>query len=372
MNRNILNMKPSGIRRFTALAKATPGCKMLTIGEPDFDTPAPIREAAAKAMAAGLTHYAPNKGTDSLRAAIAAYETKRGMACTADNILVTVGATGALNTALTGILNPGEEVIIPIPAFPLYESITVAAGAVPVFLDLKKSDFQIDKTALEALISPKTRAIVLNSPNNPTGCVLSQKSLDIVAELAQKHDFYILCDNVYAALSAEAPPDLTLRPGLRERVVLCQSFSKPWAMTGWRVGYLTCPEYVMERLLLLSAATVASVPTFLQDACVDALSVSVTEMAATYEARRALTCRRLQEMGLSFPEPKGAFYVFPDITKFGMDSGEFCTRLIKEAKVATVPGSCFGAEGHIRISYCCSDENLKKGMDRLEQFLLKL
>ena len=183
MNQNILNMKPSGIRRFTALAKATPGCKMLTIGEPDFDTPEPIRLAAAKAMAEGMTHYAPNKGTDSLRKAIADYETKRGMACTMENILVTVGATGALNTALTGLLNPGEEVIIPIPAFPLYESIATAAGAKPVFLDLKSSSFQIDKGALEALISPKTRAIVLNSPNNPTGCVLSEESLGIGAEL---------------------------------------------------------------------------------------------------------------------------------------------------------------------------------------------
>ena len=236
MNRNILNMKPSGIRRFTALAKATPGCKMLTIGEPDFDTPEPIREAAAAAMADGRTHYAPNKGTDALRAAIAAYETTRGMECTMDNILVTVGATGALNTALTGILNPGEECIIPIPAFPLYESITLAAGAVPVFLDLKKSNFQIDNAALESCISGKTRAIVLNSPNNPTGCVLTEESLSIVAELAQEHDFYILCDNVYAALSSEPVPDLTLRPELRDRVILCQSFSKPWAMTGWQLG----------------------------------------------------------------------------------------------------------------------------------------
>ena len=225
MNRNILNMKPSGIRRFTALAKATPGCKMLTIGEPDFDTPEPIRAAAAAAMADGLTHYAPNKGTDSLRKAIADYETARGMECTPDNILVTVGATGALNTALTGLLNPGDECIIPIPAFPLYESITLAAGAVPVFLDLKKSNFQIDKAALEACISPKTRAIVLNSPNNPTGCVLTEESLFVVAELAQEHDFYILCDNVYAALSPEPVPDLTLRRELRERCILCQSFS---------------------------------------------------------------------------------------------------------------------------------------------------
>ena len=372
MNRNILNMKPSAIRRFTALAKATPGCKMLTIGEPDFDTPAPIREAAAAAMADGLTHYAPNKGTDSLRKAIAAYETGRGMACTMDNILVTVGATGALNTALTGLLNPGEEVIIPIPAFPLYESIAVAAGAVPVFLDLKKTNFQINKTALEAVITPKTRAIVLNSPNNPTGCVLSEKSLDIVGSLAQKHDFYILCDNVYAALSAEAVPDLTLRPGLRERVILCQSFSKPWAMTGWRLGWLAAPEALIDQFTLLQAAQIASVPTFLQKAAETALTVDVADMAGVYRKRREYVLARLDQMGLTYPRPEGAFYVFPDIARFGMDSETFCTRLISEGGLAAVPGSCFGAEGHIRLSYCYSDEELRESLDRLEKFIKTL
>ena len=372
MNSNILNMKPSGIRRFTALAKATPGCKMLTIGEPDFDTPAPIREAAAAAMAAGLTHYAPNKGTDSLRTAIAEYETGRGMACTADNILVTVGATGALNTALTGLLNPGEEVIIPIPAFPLYESIATAAGAKPVFLDLKKSNFQIEKEALEAVITPKTRAIVLNSPNNPTGCVLRDKSLAIVAALAQEHDFYILCDNVYAALSAERLPDLTLHPELRERVILCQSFSKPWAMTGWRLGWLAAPEKLIDKFTLLQAAQIASVPTFLQKAAETALQVEVADMASIYRRRREYMLARLDAMGLTYPRPEGAFYVFPDISRFGMDSETFCIRLIEEGGLAAVPGSCFGGEGHIRLSYCYSDEALRESLDRLEKFIRSL
>ena len=372
MNRNILNMKPSGIRRFTALAKATPGCRMLTIGEPDFDTPAPIREAAEKAMAAGLTHYAPNKGTDSLRQAIADYETKRGMACTSDNILVTVGATGALNTALTGLLNPGDEVIIPIPAFPLYESITVAAGAVPRFLDLKKSNFQIDKAALEACISPKTKAIVLNSPNNPTGCVLSLESLRIVGALAEEHDFYILCDNVYAALSSEVLPDLTLIPQLRGRVILCQSFSKPWAMTGWRMGWLAATAELIDKFTLLQAAQIASVPTFLQKAAETALQVDPGDMAAVYRKRREYVCARLDKMGLDYPRPEGAFYVFPDISRFGMDSETFCTRLIEEGGLAAVPGSCFGGEGHIRLSYCYSDEELRESLDRLETFICSL
>ena len=372
MNNNLDRMKPSGIRRFTALAKATPGCKMLTIGEPDFDTPAPIREAAAKAMQGGLTHYAPNKGTDSLRTAIAAYETKRGMACTSDNILITIGATGALNTALTGLLNPGDEVIIPIPAFPLYESISVAAGAEPVFLDLKKTNFQIEKAALESAISEKTKAIVLNSPNNPTGWVLNQKSLNIVAELAAEHDFFILCDNVYAALSPEVLPDLTLVPELRDRVILCQSFSKPWAMTGWRIGWLAAPTNLIDKFTLLQAAQIASVPTFLQKAAETALQVDPADMASVYRKRREYVCKRLDSMGLAYPKPEGAFYIFPEISKFGLDSETFCTRLIEEGGLAAVPGSCFGGEGHIRLSYCYSDKELKESLDRLEKFIQML
>ena len=371
-NPNLDRMRQSAIRRYTALAKATPDCRMLTIGEPDFDTPAPIVETANRALAQGLTHYAPNKGTDSLRSAIAAYETGRGMECTPDNILVTVGATGALYTALSGILSPGDQVIIPTPAFPLYESITLSAGAEPIFLDIRKTGFQIEKAALEDKITQKTKAIVLNSPNNPTGCVLSEESLSTVAELAREHDFWILSDNVYAALSPEPLPDLTLRPELRERTVLCQSFSKPWAMTGWRIGYLAAPAALIGKLTLLQAAQIASVPTFLQKAAETALTVSPAEMAETYRKRRDYVCKRLDAMGLRYPKPEGAFYVFPDISPFGLIGEEFCTRLITEGGLALVPGSCFGAEGHVRLSYCYSDENLKESLDRLERFLQKL
>ena len=372
MNANILNMKPSGIRRFTALARATPGCKMLTIGEPDFDTPEPIRAAAAQAMANGLTHYAPNKGTDSLRKAIAEYETARGMACTMDNILVTVGATGALNTALTGILNPGDEVIIPIPAFPLYESIVTAAGAVPVFLDLKKSNFQIDKEGLEGVITPKTRAIILNSPNNPTGCVLNWDSLLQVSYYAGTRDFYIICDNVYGALSEGPLPDLSLAIDRFPNVILCQSFSKPWAMTGWRLGWLAASAELIDKFTLLQAAQIASVPTFLQKAAETALQIDVSDMAAVYRKRREYMLARLDAMGLSYPRPEGAFYVFPDISRFGMDSETFCIRLIEEGGLAAVPGSCFGGEGHIRLSYCYSDQELRESLDRLEKFIRSL
>lgn len=369
LNDNLSTLQRSGIRRYTNLAKSVPDCVMLTLGEPDFDTPAPIKAAAAAALDQNRTHYAPNQGTPELLSAITDYETKRGLACKPEQVLVTAGATGALFTALLGILNPGDEVIIPTPAFPLYESIVTIAGAKCVFLDISKDDFQLTDEALKAAITEKTKAIVLNSPNNPSGAVLSEDSLAAVKRSVLGKPIFVICDNVYGALSSEKLPDLSLDGDLKDQLFLCQSFSKPYAMTGWRVGYLVGPEAVMAKLLLLHAAELASIPTFLQDACVAALAVSTEEMAKVYAKRREFVCRRLAEMGLSFPRPKGAFYVFPDISKCGLSDEEFCTRLIKEGGVATVPGSCFGCPGHIRISYCCADEALAKGLDWLEQFI---
>ena len=372
LNPNLSGLKRSAIRRFTNLANETPGCIKLTIGEPDFDTPQPIKDAAVAALAAGQTHYAPNQGIPALRQAIAEYETKRGMVCTPDRVLVTCGATGALYTALTGILHPGDEVIVPTPAFVLYESIITAAGAKMVALDISKTGFQIDWDGLLALITPKTRAIILNSPNNPSGSVLNRGSLAAVKAAAQAHDLWILCDNVYQLLTEGECPDLSLDEDLGDRILLCQSFSKPYAMTGWRAGYLIGPAWVMERLLLLHASMVASVPTFIQAACVAALEWDTSEMAAVYARRRKFVSRRLGEMGLKFPEPEGAFYAFADISPFGMDSETFCTRLIREGGVAAVPGSCFGTEGFIRLSCACSDGELEEGLNRLENFVNSL
>ena len=372
LNHRLDPLQRSGIRRYTNLAKEVPDCVMLTIGEPDFDTPASIKAAACQALTENQTHYAPNQGTAPLRQAIAAYETRRGMACDAEQVLVTVGATGALYTALTGILNPGEEVIIPTPAFSLYETIVTAAGGKAVALDIAATGFQIDPTALAAKITSNTKAIVLNSPNNPTGTVLSEESLAAVKALTAGRDIYIICDNVYNQLAYGPCPDLSLDSTLADRLLLCQSFSKPYAMTGWRVGYLIGPQMVMDRLLLLHAAQVAAVPTFVQAACVTALQTDVTPMRQEYQARRQLCMARLREMGLRFPEPEGAFYIFVDIRPYGMDSETFCTRLIREAGVAMVPGVCFGAEGFVRLSYCCSRERLELGLDRLEHFLNQL
>ena len=372
LNSNLTALKRSQIRTFTNLARQTPDCASLTIGEPDFDTPEAIKAAAVAALQQGQTHYAPNQGTQKLRAAIADYETHRGNPVTEDRVLVTIGACQALFTAFLGILNPGEEVIVPIPGFTLYESLIQIAGAKMVPLDISKTGFQIDRSALEAAITPRTKAILINSPNNPTGAVLNEASLAAVKDAVLGKPIFVICDNVYNQLSYGSCPDISLDKDLREQLILCQSFSKPYAMTGWRIGYLTAPDYVMERLLLLSAATITAVPTFLQEAAVEALRTDPAPMLEVYARRREYICGRLRQMGLSFPEPEGAFYVFPDISAFGISSEEFCTRMIREGKVAAVPGSCFGAEGYIRLSYCYSDAELQRGLDRMEKFVKSL
>lgn len=369
LNRNLTPLERSGIRVFTNLARQTPDCAMLTIGEPDFDTPEPIKAAAWESLRRDRTHYAPNQGTISLRTAIARKETARGNETSPENVLITVGATQALFTALLGVLNPGEEVVIPTPAFSLYQSITLAAGGVPVALDMTKTNFQITEEALSAVISPKTKAVIINSPCNPTGVILNRESLDAVKRAVLGKPIFLICDNVYNELTFAPCPDLTLDPMLKEQTILCQSFSKPYAMTGWRVGYLVCPGYVMDRLLLLSAAQIAAVPTFLQDAAEIALEQDTAPMREVYRRRRDYVVSRLRAMGLSFPEPEGAFYVFPEIGNDGVSSWDFCTALLKEAGVAVIPGSCFGTEGHFRLSYSYSMEELSLGLDRIERFL---
>ena len=372
LNQNLTSLKRSQIRVFSNLAKATPGCASLTIGEPDLDTPEDIKLAAMAAIQANQTHYAPNQGTAALRQAIADFETDRGNPTNPDQVLVTIGACQALFTALFGILNPGEEIVVPTPGFGLYETIATIAGAKTVPLDVTKTGFQITKEALETVITDRTKAIVINSPCNPTGVIFSEESLRNVKEAVLGRPIFVICDNVYHDLSYGYCPDISCDPELKDQMILCQSFSKPWAMTGWRVGYLTCPDYVMDRLLLLSAATITAVPTFLQEAAITALKTPVEPMRGIYAKRRAYVIKRLRDMDLTFPEPEGAFYVFVNIAKFGLDSAAFCTRMIQEGKLAAVPGGCFGADDYIRLSYCYSDEELKTGLDRLEAFIATL
>ena len=372
LNQNLTSLKRSQIRVYTNLARETPDCAMLTIGEPDFDTPEMIKAAAVAALRSGQTHYAPNQGTPALRKAVADHETARGNTTKPENVLITIGACHGLFTALLGILNPGEEVIVPTPGFGLYETIATIAGAKTVKLDISKTGFQIEEAALKAAITEKTKAIIINSPCNPTGAVFSQESLAGVKRAVLGKPIFVISDNVYNQLSYTDCPDLSLDEDLKDQLILCQSFSKPYAMTGWRVGYLTCPEYVMDRLLLLSAAEITAVPTFLQEAAVAALETDPSDMKEEYRRRRDYVCQRLDEMGLEYPKPEGAFYVFPKISKFGMGSEEFCTRMIKEGKVAAVPGGCFGSDDHIRLSYCYSMAELEKGLDRMAAFIKTL
>ena len=307
LNSNLASLKRSPIRLYTNLARQTPDCVLLTIGEPDFNTPEPIKAAAIAALQTNQTHYAPNQGTQALRRAVAEFETNRGNPTAEDQVLITIGASHALFTALLGILNPGEEVVIPTPGFNLYETIATVAGAKAVHLDLTQTGFQIDAEALNAAITPKTKAVILNSPCNPTGTVFSRESLAAVKQAVLGKPIFVVCDNVYQQLSYAECPDLSLDPELKDQLILCQSFSKPYAMTGWRIGYLTCPGYVMERLLLLSAAEIAATPTFVQEAAVTALQTDPAPMREIYRRRRDYVAARLRKMGLSFPEPEGAF-----------------------------------------------------------------
>ncbi len=373
MNRELLTLEPSGIRRFTALARATPGCAMLTIGEPDLNTPEPIKTACKQALDANKTHYPVNAGDLELRQAVCAFEAARNGYDYAENeVLITHGATEALFVAMRGVLNPGDEVIVPTPAFGLYETIARLAGAVVVPLDTARTGFQIDEAALQAAITPKTKLLVLNSPNNPTGVVYTQATLEGVRRAVEGRPIFVLCDDVYSQLVYAPCPLFARFRALREQLLVVQSFSKPYAMTGWRMGYLMGDARVIEKLLLYHAATVVSVASYAQDACIEALRQDVAPTVRLYRARRDRMLAALDAMGLPAARPEGAFYVFPSIARYGLSSEEFCTRAITEGRVAAVPGSCFGAEGYIRLSYCCSAEQIDTALARLAAFLKTL
>ena len=374
LNTALYTAKRSAIREFSRRAALMPDCVRLTLGEPDLPTPASVCAAVGKALAAGETHYIENNGSAALRQAIADLEReKNGMDYAADEIIVTVGATEALFTALFGVVNPGDEVIVPTPAFVLYEQIINLCRGVYVPLDTSADAFQIDPERLAALVTPKTKAIVLNSPNNPTGCILDRASLDAVYRVVRDRDIFVICDDVYRGLTygAEYHSFAEYRD-LREKLIVVQSFSKPYAMTGWRVGYLMADRPVKERLELVHQFTVVSTAAPFQRACIEALRYDPAPMREIYAQRRAYVLRRLRELGMDVRTPEGAFYVFPSVRKYGMDSTAFCERLLSEAHVAVTPGAAFGADGFIRISYCCATEELEKGLDRLAGFVRSL
>ena len=371
LNEALSGLKPSGIRRFAALARETEGCISLTLGEPGEDTPQEICAEVARSLADGETHYPPNAGTEALREAIASNMAESGLEYGADEVIVTSGATEALFSAMEALLNPGDEVIVPMPAFLLYQSLVTLNRASVVELDTAPHGYQIAPDALGEVVGERTKAIVLTSPNNPTGCVLSAESLDAVAELAAERDFYVICDDVYDQLVyVDGYEGFAQRhPELRDRTIVVNSFSKPYAMTGWRLGWLAAPAELVEQVAKVHQYAVSSAVSFTQRAAVRALASDVVPMRERYRARRDLVTQALAATGLPTPEPGGAFYAFPSIEEFGMSSEEFCTRAIREAGVAMVPGSLFGGEGHVRLSYACADAELEEALVRLGRFV---
>ena len=378
----------SAIRRYTALAAEREDCIVLTIGEPDLPTPAPICEAAVRALAGGSTHYTANQGSASLRAKLAAYEAKtRQLDYTPDEIIVTAGATEAIYCALTGVLDPGDEVIVFSPYFPMYrEQIELAGGVCVDVPTYASEDYAIDEARLRAAITPRTKAIVFNNPTNPTGMGYDSRTLELLARVAQEHDLLIAADEIYTTYLYEGNfrPIRTL-PGMAERTIVVNGFSKAYAMTGWRIGYSLSPALVAKAMTNYLSHSTGAPGTMCQCAAIEALSGPQDEaeqMRQVFEQRRDLIVRRINAMpGVSCLKPSGAFYVMMNLEQIlgkqidGQIIGsgdDFAKLLLEKSLVAVVPGSGFGAPNFVRLSYAISTENIETGMDRLEGFLKQL
>ena len=379
MNTALYGARRSAIREFSKLARQTPGCIALTLGEPDRETEDTVSEQIQISLAAKETHYIENNGTLALRTAIADFEAdKNGMDYSPDEVIVTAGATEALFTALFGILNPGDEVIVPTLAFVLYEEIIRLCRGVFVPLDTAEDGFQISFEKLQSLVTPRTKAIILNSPNNPTGAVMRREDLEAIAEVIIEHDLYVLSDEIYSELTYQGDHvSIASLPGMRERTLTINGFSKSYAMTGWRLGYICGPQEIVAQMTKIHQFAIMCAPTTSQYAAVEALrngDADVAKMRESYNQRRRFLMHAFEEMGLKCFEPFGAFYVFPCIKEFGLTSDEFAMRLLEEEHVAVVPGTAFGdcGEGFLRISYAYSIDDLKIALKRLERFIQRL
>ncbi|MDO4315316.1 MAG: aminotransferase class I/II-fold pyridoxal phosphate-dependent enzyme [Oscillospiraceae bacterium] len=374
LNSAVLGVEITGIRRFTYLVRDTPGACALTIGEPDQNTPEVVKDAAKAALDANDTHYPPGNGYAYMLEAISKYEEKaHGLKYDPEEIILTIGATEGLFIGLSTILNPGDEVIVPTPAFGLYESITRLLRGVPVSLPTEKNRYQIDPEALKAAITPRTKAIILTSPNNPTGCIYTKETLDAVHDILKDKPIFVFCDDVYRELVyTEGYHSFSEYQDMRDRIIVIQSFSKPYAMTGWRLGWCMADAPIRDRMQIFHQHCVVSAPSYVQPACVAALESDTGAIRELFRKRRDYVYKRLVDMGLEVQEPEGAFYMFINIQRYGMDSETFCTKMLKEGLVGLIPGIYFGTEGYMRLSYCYSDEDLKEGLDRIEKFIKTL
>ena len=377
----ITNIKPSGIRRFFDIVSEMEDAISLGVGEPDFDTPWHIRDEGIYSLEKGKTFYTSNAGIKELRQEICNYYgRKQGVVYNPlTEALVTVGGSEGIDLALRCMLNPGDEVIIPTPCYVSYEPCTVMADGVPVILPLKnENQFRLTPEELEGAITEKTKILILAFPNNPTGAIMEKEDLEAIAPIIEKHDLFVISDEIYSELSYKSKHvSICSIPGMRERTIIINGFSKAYAMTGWRLGYALGPEAIIKQMIKLHQFAIMCAPTTSQYAAVEALKNGdddVAMMRESYNERRRFVLDRLHKMGLPCFEPMGAFYVFPCISEFGMSSEEFATTLLKEEKVAIVPGTAFGdcGDGFLRISYAYSIRALKKALDRLEEFVDRL
>ena len=375
-----VGIKPSGIRKFFDLVTEMndPEVISLGVGEPDFDTPWHIREEGIYSLERGRTFYTSNSGLKDLRNEISAYLKRR---CQVEydpekEIMVTVGGSEAIDIGLRAVLNPGEEVIIPQPSYVSYEPCTILAGGTPVIINLQeKNEFRLTKEELLEAITPKTKVLILPFPNNPTGSVMRRVDLEAIAEVCIEKDILVMSDEIYSELTYGAEHvTIASLPGMRERTILINGFSKAYAMTGWRLGYACAPKIILEQMLKIHQFAIMCAPTTSQYAAVEALKngdKDVKQMKESYNQRRRFLVHTFRKMGLKCFEPFGAFYVFPSIKELGMTSDEFAMELLKREKVAVVPGTAFGScgEGFLRISYAYSLEELKHATDRLARFV---
>ncbi len=381
LSKKITGIEPSGIRKFFDLVSSMPDAISLGVGEPDFDTPWRIREEGIYSLERGRTFYTSNAGLKELKEEIGKYlQRKINVSFNPDNeIIVTVGGSEGIDIALRAMLDPGDEVLIPQPSYVSYLPCTILANGVPVTIPLRQeNEFRLTAEELEAAITPKSKILVLPFPNNPTGAIMTKEDLEPIAEVVKKHDLYVLSDEIYSELTYKTEHvSIASLPDMRDRTLVINGFSKGFAMTGWRLGYICAQKKIAEQMLKIHQFAIMCAPTNSQYAAVEGLKNcedEVQQMRTAYNQRRRYLLNEFKKMGLECFEPFGAFYVFPCIREFGMTSEEFAERFLAEEKVAVVPGAAFGdcGEGFIRVSYAYSLEDLKEAIGRLERFIEKL
>ena len=371
-------MRPSGIRKFFDLAADMPHCISLGVGEPDFKTPWSVRDAGIRSLELGRTKYTANSGLKELRGEICNYLQRRfDLHYKEDNILVTVGGSEAIDLTIRAVVQPGDEVIIPEPCFVCYEPITQLTGGVPVHIATRAEDqFRLTADQLRAAITPRTKLLIFPYPNNPTGAVMSAAEMEEIAAVLRETNVLVLSDEIYSELTYGLDRHVSIAslPGMAERTIVVNGFSKSYAMTGWRLGYAAGPAPLVKVMTKIHQSCIMSAPTTSQYAAITALRQcddQIEMMRDEYNRRRRYVVKALNEMGLTCFEPRGAFYVFPSIQISGLTSSEFCEQLLREKEVAIIPGSAFGAsgEGYARISYAYSVDHLQTAMKRIREFL---